>query len=164
VVPGGGPSLDGTRWVACRPDFLLPVRVLSRLFRRLFLQNLLDAFEAGKLRFFGNLAGLAESTAFAAALDQLSHIEWVVYAKPPFGGPAQVLTYLGRYTHRVAIANSRLISLSDGKVRFTWKDYRQDGKAKLMTLDANEFIRRFLLHALPDGFHRIRCRVGGGAQ
>jgi hypothetical protein len=156
VVPGGGPSLDGTRWVACRPDFFLPVRVLSRLFRRLFLQNLLDAFEAGKLRFFGNLAGLAESTAFAAALDQLSHIEWVVYAKPPFGGPAQVLTYLGRYTHRVAIANSRLISLSDGKVRFTWKDYRQDGKAKLMTLNANEFIRRFLLHALPDGFHRIR--------
>jgi hypothetical protein len=156
VVPGGGPSLDGTRWVACRPDFFLPVRVLSRLFRRLFLQNLLDAFEAGKLRFFGNLAGLAEPTAFVAALNQLRHIEWVVYAKPPFGGPAQVLTYLGRYTHRVAIANSRLISLSDGKVRFTWRDYRQDGKAKLMTLDANEFIRRFLLHALPDGFHRIR--------
>jgi hypothetical protein len=156
VVPGGGPSLDGTRWIACRPGFFLPVRVLSRLFRRLFLQNLQDAFETGKLRFFGNLAGLAEPTAFATGLDQLRRIEWVVYAKPPFGGPEQVLAYLGRYTHRVAIANSRLISLSDGKVRFTWKDYRQDGKAKLMTLDANEFIRRFLLHALPDGFHRIR--------
>ena len=132
------------------------MRVLSRLFRRLFLQNLQDAFETGKLRFFGNLAGLAEPTAFATGLDQLRRIEWVVYAKPPFGGPEQVLAYLGRYTHRVAIANSRLISLFDGKVRFTWKDYRQDGKAKLMTLDANEFIRRFLLHALPDGFHRIR--------
>jgi Putative transposase/Transposase zinc-binding domain len=156
VVPGGGPSLDGTRWIACRPGFFLPVRVLSRLFRRLFLQNLQDAFEAGKLRFFGNLAGLAEPTAFAAGLDRLRRIEWVVYAKPPFGGPAQVLAYLGRYTHRVAVANSRLISLFDGKVRFTWKDYRQDGKTKLMTLDASEFIRRFLLHALPDGFHRIR--------
>jgi hypothetical protein len=119
VVPGGGPSLDATRWIACRPGFFLPVRVLSRLFRRLFLQNLQEAFEAGKLRFFGNLAGMVEPTAFAARLDQLRRIEWVVYAKPPFGGPAQVLAYLGRYTHRVAIANSRLISLSDGKVRFT---------------------------------------------
>ena len=156
VVPGGGPSLDGTRWIACRPGFFLPVRVLSRLFRRLFLQNLQDEFEAGKLRFFSKLAGMAEPTAFAAALDQLRRIEWVVYAKPPFGGPEQVLAYLGRYTHRVAIANSRLVLLSDGKVRFAWKDYRQDGKTKLMTLDADEFIRRFLLHALPDGFHRIR--------
>ena len=156
VVPGGGPSLDGTRWIACRPGFFLPVRVLSRLFRRLFLQNLQDAFDAGKLGFFGNLAGLAEPAAFATALDQLRCIEWVVYAKPPFGGPEQVLAYLGRYTHRVAIANSRLISLSDGKVRFAWKDYRQDSKTKVMTLDANEFIRRFLLHTLPDGFHRIR--------
>jgi hypothetical protein len=156
VVPGGGPSLDGTRWIACRPGFFLPVRVLSRLFRRLFLQNLQDAFETGKLRFFGNLAGLAESTTFATGLDQLRRIEWVVYAKPPFGGPEQVLAYLGRYTHRVAIANSRLISLSDGTVRFTWKDYRQDGKTKMMTLAAEEFIRRFLLHTLPDGFHRIR--------
>ena len=136
VVPGGGPSLDGTRWIACRPGFFLPVRVLSRLFRRLFLQNLHDAFDAGELRFFGKLAAMAEPTAFAAALAQLRRIEWVVYAKPPFGGPAQVLAYLGRYTHRVAIANSRLISLSDGKVRFAWKDYRQDGKTKLMTLDA----------------------------
>jgi len=156
VVPGGGPSLDGTRWIACRPGFFLPVRVLSRLFRRLFLQNLQDAFDAGKLGFFGNLAGLAEPTAFATRLDQLRRSEWVVYAKPPFGGPEQVLAYLGRYTHRVAIANSRLISLSGGKVRFAWKDYRQDSKTKMMTLDANEFIRRFLLHTLPDGFHRIR--------
>src|SRR5271156_5280176 len=156
VVPGGGPSLDGTRWIACRPSFFLPVRVLSRLFRRLFLQNLQEAFDAGELRFFGNLAGLAEATAFATGLDQLRRIEWVVYAKPPFGGPEQVLAYLGRYTHRVAIANRRLVSLFDGKVRFAWKDYRQDGKTKLMTLDADEFIRRFLLHALPDGFHRIR--------
>jgi hypothetical protein len=156
VVPGGGPSLDGTRWVACRPGFFLPVRVLSRLFRRLFLQELKYAFDAGKLRFFSSLAHLAEPAAFAERLDQLRRIDWVVYAKAPFGGPEQVLAYLGRYTHRVAIANSRLISLSDGKVRFIWKDYRQDGKTKTMALDADEFIRRFLLHALPDGFHRIR--------
>lgn len=156
VVPGGGPSLDGTRWVACRPGFFLPVRVLSRLFRRLFLQELQDAFDAGKLRFFGDLAGLAEPMAFTIRLDQLRRIEWVVYAKPPFGGPEQVLAYLGRYTHRVAIANSWLISLTDGKVCFIWKDYRQYGKTKLMMLDADEFIRRFLLHSLPDGFHRIR--------
>ena len=156
VVPGGGPSLDGTRWVACRPGFFLPVRVLSRLFRRLFLQELKNAFEAGKLRFFGNLANLAEPQAFARRLRELQRLDWVVYAKPPFGGPEQVLAYLGRYTHRVAIANSRLLSLADGKVRFTWKDYRADGKTKVMTLDADEFIRRFLLHALPDGFHRIR--------
>ena len=132
------------------------MRVLSRLFRRLFLQHLQTAFDAGKLRFFGDLAGLAEPTTFTSRLDQLRRIEWVVYAKPPFGGPEQVLAYLGRYTHRVAVANSRLISLSDGKVRFTWKDYRQNGKTKVMTLAADEFIRRFLLHALPDGFHRIR--------
>lgn len=156
VVPGGGPSFDGRRWIACRPSFFLPVRVLSRLFRRLFLQGLRDAFDAGKLRFFGSLASLAQPTAFAAELDQLKHIEWVVYAKPPFGGPQQVLAYLGRYTHRVAIANSRLLSLSDGKVCFTWKDYRHDSKTKVMTLDADEFIRRFLLHILPNGFHRIR--------
>lgn len=156
VVPGGGPSLDGMRWVACRPGFFLPVRVLSRLFRRLFLQELKNAYDAGKLRFFSSLAHLAEPAAFAERLDQLRRVDWVVYAKAPFGGPEQVLAYLGRYTHRVAIANSRLISLSDGKVRFTWKDYRQDGKTKTMALDADEFIRRFLLHALPDGFHRIR--------
>jgi hypothetical protein len=156
VVPGGGPSLDGTRWIACRPDFFLPVRVLSRLFRRLFLEQLQAAFEAGELGFFGALAGLAEPAAFARRLRELRRIEWVVYAKPPFGGPAQVLAYLGRYTHRVAIANARLVSLTDRAVAFRWKDYRHHGKTKLMTIDADEFIRRFLLHSLPDGFHRIR--------
>lgn len=157
VVPGGGPSLDGTRWVACRPGFFLPVRVLSRLFRRLFLHGLREAFDAGKLRFFGDLAGLAELSAFTVQLDELRRINWVVYAKPPFGGPEQVLAYLGRYTHRVAIANGRLIALTDnGKVSFTWKDYRHHSKTKAMTLDADEFIRRFLLHTLPYSFHRIR--------
>lgn len=156
VVPGGGPSLDGTRWIACRPGFFLPVRVLSRLFRRLFLEQLQAAFEAGDLGFFGDLANLADPAAFARRLRELRHVEWVVYAKPPFGGPEQVLAYLGRYTHRVAIANSRLVSVTDRKVAFRWRDYRHHGKAKAMTLDANEFIRRFLLHTLPDGFHRIR--------
>jgi hypothetical protein len=156
VVPGGGPSLDGTRWVACRPGFFLPVRVLSRLFRRLFLRELENAFGAGKLRFFSNLAHLAEPASFAERLDQLRRLDWVVYAKAPFGGPEQVLAYLGRYTHRVALANSRLTRLADGQVDFTWKDYRHHGKTKIMTLPADEFIRRFLLHAVPDGFHRIR--------
>src|SRR5207342_1796108 len=154
IVPGGGISPDGQRWVSCRPGFFLPVRVLSRLFRRLFLEGLQNAFEAGQLRFFSDLAGLADPTTFSTHMAKLKRIEWVVFAKPPFGGPEQVLAYLGRYTHRVAIANSRLVSLSDGKVRFAWKDYRQDSKTKVMTLDADEFIRRFLLHALPDGFHR----------
>jgi hypothetical protein len=156
VVPGGGPSLDGTRWVACRPGFFLPVRVLSRLFRRLFLEALRAVFEAGGLGFFGDLAALADPDAFACRLRELRQVEWVVYAKPPFGGPAQVLAYLGRYTHRVAIANSRLVSVTDHEVAFRWKDYRHHGKAKVMTLDAHEFICRFLLHTLPDGFHRIR--------
>lgn len=156
VVPGGGPSLDATRWIACRPGFFLPVRVLSRLFRRLFLENLQAAFDAGELRFFGDLAELAQPAAFDRHLTGLRQIEWVVYAKPPFGGPASVLAYLGRYTHRVAIANSRLINLTDGRVAFRWKDYRHHDKTKVMTLDADEFIRRFLLHSLPDGFHRIR--------
>jgi Putative transposase/Transposase zinc-binding domain len=156
VVPGGGLSLDGQRWVACRPGFLLPVRVLSRLFRRLFLENLQNAFEAGQLRFFSDLAGLADPTAFSTHLAKLKRIEWVVFAKPPFAGPEQVLAYLGRYTHRVAIANSRLVGLDQGKVSFRWKDYRHHNKPKLMTLSADEFIRRFLLHVLPDGFHRIR--------
>jgi len=156
LVPGGGPSLDGTRWVACRPGFFLPVRVLSRLFRRLFLEQLQAAFEANELGFFGALACLAEPAAFARRLAELRRIDWMVYAKPPFGGPAQVLAYLGRYTHRVAIANSRLVSLTDRGVAFRWKDYRHHGKTKLMTLDPDEFIRRFLLHSLPDGFHRIR--------
>ncbi len=156
VVPGGGPSLDGTRWVSCRPGFFLPVRVLSRLFRRLFLQSLQAAFEARTLRFFGALADLAEPAAFARRITELRRIDWVIYAKPPFGGPAQVLAYLGRYTHRVAIANSRLTRIDSGQVAFRWKDYRHHDKAKIMTLAAGEFIRRFLLHTLPDGFHRIR--------
>jgi len=156
VVPGGGPSLDGTRWIACRPGFFLPVRVLSRLFRRLFLEQLQAAFEAGDLGFFGTLAEFAEPAAFARRLHELRRVEWVVYAKPPFGGPAQVLAYLGRYTHRVAIANARLVGVTDREVTFRWRDYRHHGKTKLMTLDAHAFIRRFLLHTLPDGFHRIR--------
>ena len=156
VVPGGGLSLDQTRRVACRPGFFLPVRVLSRLFRRLFLDELRTAFTAGELGFFGELAALAQPAAFTRRLRELRRVEWVVYAKRPFGGSAQVLAYLGRYTHRVAIASSRLVSLTNAEVAFRWKDYRQHGKTKLMTLAADEFIRRFLLHTLPDGFHRIR--------
>ena len=156
VVPGGGPSRSGTRWVACRSGFFLPVRMLSRLFRRLFLDELYDAFEAGDLGFFGDLANLARPATFTRQLRELRRVEWVVYAKPPFGGPAQVLAYLGRYTHRVAIANSRLVSVTDTDVAFRWKDYRHHGKSKLLTVRADEFIRRFLLHTLPDGFHRIR--------
>jgi hypothetical protein len=156
LVPGGGPSPDGARWVGCRPGFFLPVRVLSRLFRRLFLDELAAAFQAGSLSFVGDLASLAEPAAFARRLREQKRKEWVVYAKPPFGGPAQVLAYLGRYTHRVAIANSRLVNMSDDDITFRWKDYRNHDKSKLMTLSADEFIRRFLLHTLPDGFHRIR--------
>jgi len=156
VVPGGGLSLDGTRWIACRPGFFLPVRVLSRLFRRLFLEDLQAAFDADDLSFFGDLAELAQKAAFARRLAEVRRVEWVVYAKPPFGGPEQVLAYLGRYTHRVAISNSRLVSLTDDSIVFRWKDYRRRGTAKVMTLAAFEFIRRFLLHTLPDGFHRIR--------
>jgi hypothetical protein len=156
VVPGGGPSPDGTRWVACRPGFFLPVRVLSRLFRRLLLDELRAAFEAGQLGLFGALAPLTEPASFARRLRDLRRTEWVVYAKPPFGGPEQVLAYLGRYTHRVAIANSRLVTVTEDEVAFRWKDYRHHGKSRVMALDADEFIRRFLLHTLPDGFHRIR--------
>jgi hypothetical protein len=156
LVPGGGPAVDGLRWVGCRPGFFLPVKVLSRLYRRLFLSLLQAAFDEHRLQFFGALASLAVPSAFAACLRPLRAIPWVVYAKPPFGGPEQVLEYLGRYTHRVAIANSRLVSLAEGRVGFRWKDYRHPDKRKLMTLDADEFIRRFLLHVLPDGFHRIR--------
>ena len=156
IVAGGGISLDGRRWISCRPGFFLPVRVLSRLFRRLFLEELRAGFDAGILKFFGDLAGLAEPAAFTRLLAEMRRLDWVVYAKPPFGGPEQVLAYLGRYTHRVAIANSRLISMADDKVSFRWRDYRHRGKTKVMTLDAHEFIRRFLLHTLPDGFHRIR--------
>ncbi|WP_027170296.1 IS91 family transposase [Mesorhizobium sp. WSM3224] len=156
IVPGGGVSPDGSRWVSCRPGFFLPVRVLSRLFRRRFLEELRAAFDAHSLKFFGDIAGLTEPAAFTHLLARARRLDWVVYAKPPFGGPGQVLAYLGRYTHRVAIANSRLISMENDRVGFRWKDYRQGGRTKVMTLDAHEFIRRFLLHTLPDGFHRIR--------
>jgi len=158
VVPGGGISLNGQRWISCRPGFFLPVRVLSRLFRRLFLEKLVAAHEAGRLRFFGDHAPPAEPDAFTSFLAPLRKTEWVVYAKPPFGGPEAVLAYLSRYTHRVAISNSRLIALDDADVTFKWKDYRAKGrdKAKVMTLPISEFIRRFLIHVLPGGFHRIR--------
>jgi hypothetical protein len=157
-VPGGGISLDDTRWVSCRPGFLLPVRVLSRLFRRLFLGKLRAAHQAGRLAFFGDHAVLAEPRAFAAFLAPLRKVEWVVYAKQPFGGPQAVLAYLSRYTHRVAISNRRLISADEAGVTFTWKDYRIEGPAryKTMTLPTHEFIRRFLMHVLPKGLHRIR--------
>jgi hypothetical protein len=156
VVPGGGPSLDGLRWVSCRPGFFLPVHVLSRLFRRLFLEGLQAAFNARELKVFGELAALADAVAFRRRLAELRKVDWITYAKPPFGGPAQVLAYLGRYTHRVAISNARLVSVTDHEVAFRWKDYRHNGQSRIMTLDADEFIRRFLLHTLPDGFHRIR--------
>ena len=156
IVPGGGLSSDQTRWVSCRPGFFLPVRVLSRRFRTSFLARLQVAFASGDLRFSGALTALVAPAAFAERVTALGGVEWVVYAKRPFAGPDQVLAYLGRYTHRVAIANSRLTGLDDGRVSFTWKDYRQEGKNKVMTLAADEFMRRFLLHAVPDGFHRIR--------
>jgi rubrerythrin len=158
VVPGGGLSLDGERWIACRPGFFLPVRVLTRLFRRLFLDKLGDAHRAGKLRFFGEHHALAKAKTFTDWLKPLRQIDWVVYAKRPFAGPAAVLAYLSRYTHRVAIANSRLIALDERGVTFKWKDYRakERYRHKTMTLTADEFIRRFLLHVLPAGFHRIR--------
>jgi hypothetical protein len=158
IVPGGGISLDGKRWMPCRPGFFLPVRVLSRLFRRLFLAGLADAHTAGRLAFFGELDHLRNRTAFAAHLTPLRRKNWFVYAKPPFAGPEAVLAYLARYTHRVAIANSRLIGLDERGVTFRYKDYRRDGEARYrtMTLAPDEFIRRFLLHVLPKGFHRIR--------
>jgi hypothetical protein len=158
VVPGGGIAPDGKRWVSCRPGFFLPVRVLSRLFRRLFLEKLIAAHDAGRLRFFGDLRHLADAKAFADYLRPVRNIDWVVYAKRPFAGPEAVLAYLSRYTHRVAIANSRLISCTDKGVTFKWKDYRAKGQTrhKVMTLATPEFIRRFLIHILPHGFHRIR--------
>ncbi len=158
IVPGGGLAPDGERWISCRPGFFLPVRVLSRLFRRLFLEQLAAAHAAGRLHFFGDHAPLAERHAFAAYLAPLRKVEWVVYAKRPFAGPAAVLAYLSRYTHRVAIANSRLIAFDDNGVTFRWKDYRAKGRErqKVMTLASDEFIRRFLIHVLPNGFHRIR--------
>ena len=158
IVPGGGISLDDTCWVSCRPGFFLPVRVLSRLFRRLFLSKLLAAHQAGHLAFFGDHAALADPAAFAAFLAPLRKAEWVVYAKKPFAGPQAVLAYLARYTHRVAISNRRLISADETGVTFNWKDYRIEGpgRYKTMTLPTREFIRRFLTHVLPKGLHRIR--------
>jgi hypothetical protein len=158
IVPGGGLSPDGERWISCRPGFFLPVRVLSRLFRRLFLEKLAAAHDAGRLQFFGDHPQLAERRAFTAYLTPLRKAEWIVYSKRPFGGPEAVLAYLSRYTHRVAIANSRLIAFGDNAVTFRWKDYRATGRdrQKLMTLASDEFIRRFLIHVLPSGFHRIR--------
>tara|TARA_R110002049_G_scaffold239776_1_gene413099 strand:- start:241 stop:1440 length:1200 start_codon:yes stop_codon:yes gene_type:complete len=158
IVPGGGVSPDGTRWVACKPGFFLHVRVLSRLFRRLFLEGMMDLHQAGQLAFFGDLAGLAEAKAFATWLTPFRKSEWVVYAKPPFGGPEAVLVYLSRYTHRVAISNARLVSADAQTVAFRWNDYRikSGDRQKVMRLATPEFIRRFLVHVLPDGFHRIR--------
>jgi len=156
IVPGGGLSFDQTRWVACRRNFFLPVRVLSRLFRRLFLDYLKQAHDEGQLQFFGGIASLADPAAFTRMIREARRVNWIVYAKPPFAGPQQVLAYLGRYTHRIAIANSRLVSIDGDQVTFRWRDYRSGGRQKLMTLDAHEFIRRFLLHTVPDGFHRIR--------
>jgi len=158
IVPGGGLAPDGLRWIACRPGFFLPVRVLSRLFRRRFLEELQRLHDGGELRFFGEHAALANAAAFKAWLTPLRECEWVVYAKRPFAGPQAVLAYLSRYTHRVAISNSRLLAMDERGVAFRWKDYRAKGKTrhKAMTLSPQEFMRRFLLHVLPSGFHRIR--------
>jgi Putative transposase/Transposase zinc-binding domain len=158
IVPGGGLSPDGSLWIACKPGFFLSVRVLSRLFRRLFLEGLAALKAAGRLAFFGDLSALSDDEIFATTLAPLRRSEWVVYAKRPFAGPKAVLAYLSRYTHRVAISNARLVALEDTGVTFKWKDYRIEGRDRLktMTLDAAEFIRRFLMHVLPSGFHRIR--------
>jgi hypothetical protein len=156
VVAGGGLSPDGTQWISCRPGFFLPVPVLSPLFRRLFLGYLQQAFDAGELQFFSSLEPLRERDAFLRYLAPIRYAPWVVYAKPPFAGPEQVLEYVGRYTHRVAISNNRLLDIADGMVRFRWRDYRDHNRQKTMSVSADEFIRRFLLHVLPEGFHRIR--------
>jgi len=156
VVPGGGLSPDGQRWIACRRSFFLPVRVLSRRFRRLFVESLEKAFEEGQLKFFSSLQELDDRKAFLRYLAPLRKKKWVVYAKKPFAGPQQVLDYVGRYTHRVAISNNRILNIEDGQVTFRYKDYRDGSQQKTMTLSADEFIRRFLLHVLPAGFHRIR--------
>jgi hypothetical protein len=158
IVPGGGISLDGTRWIGCRPDYLLPVKVLSRLFRRLMLEMLVAAHDAGHLQFFGDHTRLTNKAAFKAYLAPLHRTKWFVYSKRPFAGPEQVLAYLARYTHRVAISNSRLIAADATDVTFRYKDYRIEGpgRYKTMTLKPGEFIRRFLIHVLPNGFHRIR--------
>jgi Putative transposase/Transposase zinc-binding domain len=158
IVPGGGIALDGQRWISSRPAFLLPVRVLGKLFRRLFLTRLIALYDAGRLAFFGSLAPLADRRAFLRHLSPVRSKRWVVYAKPPFAGPEAVLAYLSRYTHRVAISNRRLLAFDETGVTFRYKDYRRDGAARqqVMTLGTDEFIRRFLLHVLPRGFHRIR--------
>ncbi len=158
IVPGGGIALDGQRWISSRPAFLLPVRVLGKLFRRLFLTRLIARHDAGRLAFFGNLAPLADRRAFQRHLSPVRHKRWVVYAKPPFVGPEAVLAYLSRYTHRVAISNRRLLAFDETGVAFRYKDYRRSGadRQQVMTLGVDEFIRRFLLHVLPRGFHRIR--------
>jgi hypothetical protein len=158
IVPGGGISLDGARWISSRPAFLLPVRVLGKLFRRLFLTKLLELHTAGRLQFFGAHAGLDDPRTFKRHLVQVRRKTWVIYAKPPFSGPAAGLAYLSRYTHRVAISNRRLISFDEAGVAFRYKDYRRNGEERyrVMTLHADEFVRRFLLHVLPTGFHRIR--------
>jgi hypothetical protein len=158
IVPGGGISLDGTRWISSRPAFLFPVRVLGKLFRRLFLTRLIELHHAGRLQFHGTQAGLHERSAFLRHLAPVRRKPWVVYAKPPFAGPAVVLAYLSRYTHRVAISNRRLIALDERGVTFRYKDYRRDSaeRQQVMTLAVDEFIRRFLPHVLPKGFHRIR--------
>jgi hypothetical protein len=156
VVAGGGIAPEGDRWLSCRSGFFVPVRVLSRLFRRLFLEALQKAFDSGKLKFFSSLESLQDRKAFIRYLAPVRKAEWVVYAKPPFAGPQQVLDYVGRYTHRVAISNDRLLDIENGEVRFRWKDYRDNNRQKTLMLTADEFIRRFLLHVLPDGFQRIR--------
>ena len=156
VVPGGGISLDGSRWVACRPGFFLPVDILSRRFRKLYLRYLEQACAEGKLHFSGELQPLSDPDSFARYVAPLRDSDWVVYAKAPFGGPDRVLDYLGRYTHRVAISNHRLKELKDGKVTFTYKDYKHEQRQKVMTISADEFLRRFLLHVLPHSFQRIR--------
>src|SRR5580658_4201298 len=170
IVPGGGISPDGQRWISCRPGFFLPVRVLSRLYRRLFLEQLTALHTTGRLRFFDDRAHLAGRRAFTAYLTLLRETEWVVYSKRPFGGPEAVLAYLSLYTHRIAISNSRLVAFDDTSVTFKWKDCRATGRerAKLITLAVDEFVRRFLIHVLPGGFHRIRhyglFANGGGAE
>ena len=158
IAPGGGISLDGSRWVSCKPGFFLPVRVLSRLYRRLFLEMLIAAHKAGRLQFFSGLTPLADFQTFAAWISELRAVEWVTYAKRPFGGPQPVLAYLSLYTHRIAISNRRLVAWDDRGVTFNWKDYRVEGadRYKSMTLSVDEFLRRFLMHVLPRRFHRIR--------
>jgi Putative transposase/Transposase zinc-binding domain len=158
VVPGGGVSSGGDRWIECKPGFFLPVRVLSRLFRKLFLERLEHARAKGGLRWFGQFEGMKDEFAWRRSIQSLTESEWVVYAKPPFGGPQRVIEYLGRYTHRVAISNQRIVSIANGQVTFRWKDYRHRNhhKSRIMTIDSDEFIRRFLMHVLPPGFQRIR--------